>query len=104
MNNGTKIRTALAVAIAFYVAIIKTDLTSFGNPTVDVIYQIVMKAATFAVIFLVTYYNNDYTEEGCKGTALTRYLKEMKKKDTIGEDFIDTDIEPNMEGEDEADE
>lgn len=105
MNKGTKIRTALAVAVAFYAAVIKTDLTEFGNPTLDIIYQAVMKIATFVVIFLITYYNNDYTEEACIGTGITRQLKAEKLDDYLGErffdDFGDTDEEVGEEDESE---
>ena len=101
MNSGTKIRTALAVAIALYVALIKTDLTTFGNATVDLIYQIAMKVVTFVVIFIVTYYNQDYTEEACQGTGLTRYLKALKKAGYIGDEIIDV---PEIEEEGDEDE
>lgn len=82
MNTGTKLRTALAVAIAFYTAVLKTDVADFGNATANTIYQIVMKMATFVVIFLITYYNNDYTVEGATGTAITREMK-ARRGDTI---------------------
>lgn len=78
MNNGTRIRTALAIAIAFYTAVLKTDVADFGNATVNEIYQIVMKMATFVVIFLITYYNNDFTVEGETGTKITREMKALR--------------------------
>ena len=106
MNKGTRIRTALAIVTAFYVALYKTDVTDFGNETVNLIYQIVMKIATFAVIFIVTYYNNDFTEEGAAGTGLTRQLKAEKKAGYIGDTFYDdvdepTDLEEDEGGENE---
>jgi hypothetical protein len=101
MTNGTRIRTALAIAVAFYAAIIKTDLTEFNNPTVTLIYQILMKIAIFAVIFLTTYYNNDYTPEACQGTGLTRMLKAMKDAEYVGEDmnveFTDEEVSEEVE-------
>lgn len=75
MNKGTRIRTVLGVAIALYVALYKTDVTDFGNDTVNLIYQILMKAVTFVVIFIVTYYNNDYTEIADKYTQKMRQEK-----------------------------
>lgn len=78
MNNGTRIRTALAIAIAFYTAVLKTDVADFGNATVNTIYQIIMKMATFVVIFLITYYNNDFTVEGQTGTKITREMKALR--------------------------
>lgn len=89
MNKGTKIRSALAVAIALYTAFLKTDVADFGNNTVNLIYQICMKLVTFVVIFLVTYYNNDYSEEGCVGTGVTRQLKKERGEDYEGEIFYD---------------
>ena len=50
MNKGTKIRTALAIAISLYVAFYKVDVTEFGNDTVTLIYQIAAKIVTFVVI------------------------------------------------------
>lgn len=79
MNTGTRIRTALAIAIALYTAFLKTDVTDFGNDTVNLIYQICMKAVTFVVIFLITYYNNDFTEVAAKYTADMRAEKARLK-------------------------
>ena len=92
MNTGTKIRTALAVAIALYTAFMKTDVTEFNNDVVNLIYQICMKIVTFVVIFLITYYNNDYTPEACEGTGVTRQRKAEKESDYIG-DYFYTDEE-----------
>lgn len=75
MNKGTRIRTVLGVAIAFYVALYKTDVTDFGNDTVNLIYQILMKAVTFIVIFIVAWYNNDYTEIADRYTSMMRQEK-----------------------------
>lgn len=90
MNNGTRLRTAIAIAFALYVAFLKTDVADFGNDTVNLIYQICMKVVTFIVIALVTYYNNDYTPEGAEGTGLTRQLK-MQKNGKDGLDLVITD-------------
>lgn len=103
MNKGTRIRTALGIAMAFYVAIYKTDLTDFGNNTVNLVYQIIMKIATFVVIFLITYYNNDYSEEACIGTGITRQLKLEKEEGYIGDIFF-TDIDEVVEENDEDNE
>ena len=78
MNTGTRIRSALAIALALYTAFAKTDVAEFGNETVNLIYQICMKVVTFVVIFLITYYNNDYTVEGDTGTKITREMKQLR--------------------------
>ena len=102
MNTGTRIRTALAVALALYTAFLKTDVTEFGNDIVNLIYQILMKLVTFAVIFLITYYNNDYTPESCIGTGVTRQLKAEKHKDYIGEHFTHVDENDPSDEDEEA--
>lgn len=104
MNTGTKIRTALGVAMAFYVALYKTDLTDFGNDTVNLIYQIFMKLATFVVIFLVTYYNNDYTEEACIGTGVTRQLKAENDPEYFGDRFYTDEEDETFDEIDEEEE
>lgn len=91
MNRGTIIRTALAIAVSIHTALIATDVTGFENPTVDLIYKIVSIAVNFIVVALTTYYNQDYTEEACQGTGLTRQLKAEKKEDYNGERFYDTE-------------
>lgn len=100
MNTGTRIRTALAIAMAFYVALYKVDVTDFGNDTVNLIYQILMKLATFVVIFLVTYYNQDYTEAGAIGTGVTRQIKKELDESYIGDRFF-TEAIDEAEEEDE---
>lgn len=100
MNKGTKIRTALAIAMAFYVALYKVDVTDFGNDTVNLVYQILMKLATFVVIFLVTYFNQDYTEAGAIGTGVTRQIKKELEDSYIGDRFFTEAIE-EAEEEDE---
>lgn len=76
MNQGTKIRTALAIAVSINTALIATDVSGFQNATLDTIYKVASLIANFVVVALVTYYNNDYTEEGEIGTILTRQLKQ----------------------------
>ena len=104
MNTGTKLRTVLAVAIAFYTAVLKTDVADFGNDTVNLIYQIVMKLATFVVIFLITYYNNDYTEVAAKHTADMRQEKRELDPNYIGDRFFTDDIPKEYEETEEGDE
>lgn len=109
MNTGTRVRSALAVAIALYTAFLKTDVADFGNETVNLIYQICMKMVTFVVIFLITYYNNDFTEEACIGTGITRQMKAERDDDYIGDrfyadedevsDFVEDDEEVGGSGE-----
>lgn len=90
MNFGTKLRTVLAIATSLNTALMATDLTGFHNPTVDIIYKVVSIILNFIIVACVTYYNNDYTEEACIGTGMTRQLKAEKKPDYQGEIFFDS--------------
>ena len=89
MNRGTIIRTVLAIATVINSGAIAAGIADFQNPTVDMIYKILSFTATAVILFVNTYYNNDYTEEACQGTGLTRQLKAEKKEDYNGEVFND---------------
>jgi len=91
MNQGTKIRTALAIAVSIHTALIATDVTGFQNATLDTVYKVASLIANFVVVALVTYYNNDYTEEGEIGTILTRQLKQenfSEEEDTLEDEEV----------------
>jgi len=96
MNKGTIVRTILAIAFVINDGAIATGVAEFENPTVNLIYKILSFCATAVILFVNTYYNNDYTPEGCKGTGLTRQLKAEKNSNYYGEKFTE-------EGEDEND-
>ena len=99
MNAGTKIRTVLVIATCLNTALLATDVAQFGNETVNLIYKILSVAANFVIVFCATWFNNDYTEEACIGTGVTRQLKAEKQDDYVGDLFY-TDFE---EGEVEED-
>lgn len=99
MNAGTKIRTILVIATCLNTALLATDVAQFGNETVNLIYKILSVAANFVIVFCATWFNNDYTEEACVGTGVTRQLKAEKQDDYVGDLFY-TDFE---EGEVEED-
>lgn len=103
MNNGTIIRTILVIATCFNTALMATDVTQFGNPTVNLIYKILSVVANFVIVFCATYFNNDYSEEACIGTGLTRQLKAEKKDNYIGDLFF-TEDEEGIEDEEEVEE
>lgn len=79
MNKGTIIRTILVVASCLNTALMATDVAQFHNETVNLIYRIASVALNFVIVGISTYYNNDYTEEACIGTGVTRKLKEEAK-------------------------
>lgn len=97
MNKGTRIRTALAIATSINTALIATDVTGFQNATLNTVYKVASLIANFVVVALVTYYNNDYTEEACLGTGVTRQLKAEKQEDYIGDVFFDEEADDESE-------
>jgi len=92
MNQGTIIRTILVIASCFNTALMATDVAQFGNETVNLVYRILSVVANFIIVFCATYFNNDYSEEACIGTGMTRQLKAEKKQGYVG-DFFYTDYE-----------
>lgn len=96
MNKGTVIRTILVIATCLNTALLATDVAQFGNETVNLIYRILSVAANFVIVFCATWFNNDYTEEACIGTGITRQLKAEKKEDYIG-DYFFTEAEEDDE-------
>lgn len=99
MNRGTIIRTILAIALVINSGAIASGIADFQNPTVDMIYKILSFCATAVILFVNTYYNNDYTEEACQGTGLTRQLKAEAEEDYEGERFYE---EANNESDKES--
>ena len=102
MNTGTIIRTILAVATVINSGAIATGIAEFENPTVNLIYKILSFCATAVILFINTWYNNDFTEEACIGTGITRQLKAEKKEGYIGDRFFDEEfLDQNEEGEED---
>ena len=101
MNAGTKIRTILVIATCLNTALLATDVAQFGNETVNLIYKILSVAANFVIVFCATWFNNDYTEEACVGTGVTRQLKAEKQDDYVGDlfytDFEEGEVEDGAE-------
>lgn len=87
MNFGTKLRTILAVATSLNTALMATDITEFGNGTLNMIYRIVSIVLNFVIVACVTYYNNDYTEDACIATGEMRAKKAEHKGNVNGEYF-----------------
>lgn len=79
MNNGTIIRTILAVATCLNTALMATDIAQFGNETADYIYRVASVVLNFIIVACATWYNNDYTAAAALGTGLTRKLKAEAK-------------------------
>lgn len=107
MNNGTKIRTALRIAFSVYTAfcVWETAITRLSEqlhaPWLVALCAGIIVLSGLAVDALTTYYNNDYTEEGCIGTGVTRHLKKQREEGYIGDVFLDTIEEEHEEAGDE---
>lgn len=102
MNTGTIIRTILAIATCLNTALMATDLAQFHNEKLDLAYRIISVILNFIIVACVTWFNNDYTEEACIGTGITRQLKEEGKEDYFGDIFYE-DEDPEDVEESEAD-
>lgn len=102
MNTGTIIRTILAIATCLNTALMATDLAQFHNEKLDLAYRIISVILNFIIVACVTWFNNDYTEEACIGTGITRQLKEEGKEDYFGDIFFE-DEDPEDVEESEAD-
>lgn len=101
MNTGTIIRTILVIATSLNTALMATDITGFSSPTLDMIYKVASVVLNFIIVFCATYYNNDYSEEACIGTGITRQLKAEQKADYVGERMYTELKEPEEGGENE---
>ena len=84
MNTGTKIRTALRIAVSLNTAVyaVTAAIGQLGWGWLTVAWAVLTIISDFAVAFITTYYNNDYTVEGATGTAITREMK-ARREDTI---------------------
>lgn len=93
MNNGTKIRTVLGILTTINTILAVTDVTQFGNETVTFYYKLISVIVNAIVVGINTWYNNDYTEEACIGTGVTRQLKAETKDDYVGDYFYNDEDE-----------
>lgn len=100
MNRGTKIRTALLAVAIINQAISQVGEPDFGNETANMVYRVVSYIFTVAAAAIAFWYNNDFTEEACIGTGITRQLKAEKKENYFG-DFFYTEEEEEEAEEDE---
>ncbi len=90
MNTGTKIRTALRVAVSLNTAVytVTAAVGQLGWGWLTVAWAVLTIISDFAVAFLTTFFNNDYTEVAAKHTAEMRQEKAELKKGYIGDKFF----------------
>ncbi len=100
MNKGTRLRTFFLVITLLNQANVSLGGMEFGNEKVNLVYKIVSYLLTLGAAVAAFWYNNDFTEEACLGTALTRQLKAEQSEDYIG-DYFFTDIDPEEDKKDE---
>ena len=100
MNRGTKIRTVVLFIAIVNQAISQVGDPDFGNETANLVYMIVSYIFTVAAAVIALWYNNDFTEEACRGTAVTRQLKLEKEDDYIGDRFFTDEEEGESDEQD----
>lgn len=80
MDAGTRTRTITALVTAVLDFLTAFGIVNFSDAQTDAIYKIVLTIVTAFVWGYSSHYkNNDFTEEACEGTGLTRLLKAEKK-------------------------
>lgn len=97
MNKGTKIRTILGILTTINTVLAVTDVAQFGNETVTFYYKLFSVVINAIVVAINTYYNNDYTEEACIGTGITRQMKAEQGEDYVGDIFFTDEDEEIVE-------
>jgi len=102
MNTGTKIRTALRIAVSLNTAVyaVMAAVNGLGSTKATMVWSVITILSDFAVSFITTYYNNDYSEEACLGTGVTHQLKMEHSGASTGEYFFDDDEEAEDEEDD----
>ena len=95
MNRETKLRTAARVIASLNTAVyaVSAGIAGLGFNKLTVIWTVLTIVVDFAVAFITTYYNNDYTVEGATGTKVTREMKELADTDwTPAEEPDDAEV------------
>lgn len=104
MNNGTKVRTALRIAMSLYTAFMlwSSAVQDLGSDILTKVWIVLTIAAGWLVDYLTTYYNNDYTETAARHTAEMRQHKRELKEGYLGERFFTDEPEDEFDLEEEG--
>ena len=88
MSKETKIQT-VAACIAAIIALLRIfGITAFDNLTEDMIAAIATAIVMIGTWAYASHYkNNDFTPEACRGTGVTRQLKQEKFAGYMGDVF-----------------
>lgn len=97
MDKGTILRTIARVIVSLNTAIyaVSAAVAGLNFDKLTLLWTILTIAADFAVAFVTTYYNNDYTEEARVFTAGMRAAKVQDEEEDIYElpiDYYDEDV------------
>lgn len=103
MNTGTRVRTVMLAIAIINQAISQVGDPDFGNETANTVYRIVSYIFTVAAAAIAFWYNNDFTEEACIGTGVTRQLKAEKQADYVGDFFYEDEEEGEAEEDEQQD-
>ena len=99
MDRETKIQTVAALIAAILAVLRMLGITQVENVTEDTIIAwstVIVVIGTWA--YASHYKNNNFTEEACKGTGYTRWLKMLKAGKVFEE--MESDGEEVEDGED----
>lgn len=102
MSFGTKLRTALRIAVSTQtaVALVSAAVMDTGIKPLMVMWIGFAIACDFAVGWLTTWFNNDYTEIAAEHTGAMRLEKaESNMEGIVGENFLNVidEIDPDEE-------
>ncbi len=99
MNTGTKIRTALRIAVSLNTAVyaVTAAVGQLGWGWLTVAWAVLTIISDFAVAFLTTYFNNDYTEVAARHTAEMRQEKRELKEGYIGDRFFTEEVKDEQQ-------
>ena len=99
MNAETRARTVAAFVTAVLDVLAAFHIVNFTDAQTNAIYKIVLTIVTAVVWGYASHYkNNDFTEEACEGTGLTRLLKAEKQAGVYTE-TMEMEIEEEEGGE-----
>jgi hypothetical protein len=103
MDAETRKQTIIAFITAVVDFLSAFHIIEFTDEQVQAVYKLVLVVVTaFVWAYYSHYKNNNFTEEGCIGTGVTRQLKREKEKDYAGEIFYeDATEDPEVVAENE---
>lgn len=99
MNTGTKVRTALRVAVSLNTAVyaVTAAVGQLGFGWLTIAWAVLTIISDFAVAFLTTFFNNDYTKVAAQHTAEMRQHKAELKEDYVGDRFFTEEVPDEYE-------